>query len=389
MVERSTPALPVPIPLSVDFPVEQEQLDARAATHGAAVRRGCCGFRMRPDRPRCLPPARRDGHRGACLRSCISSESRFSPGAAATCCPSRWGRSPLWPPSRWSVGGEPSSWHGRRPSRSTANRHLWSSALFNGAMLALAAGAAGGVYTLLNGDSGEDLRPQASPVCCGPMLAADVVHCAVNGALVAIIVGLHQRVSPLVVFHGTMERSVVAYLGYGLFGMLLAVMWLPADVGSASGAAPAAAAVRGPLGLRAVRRRAAGLRPHGAHSDGGGRDERRLHPRPQRAGVDRVGAGGPRDRHARGSGGLAALRRHAARRRQAGRPDQGAAEVRWPHRGRVRRDPAAPDARPRDRPGDRLPGRGERRDHAPPRAASTVSATRWAWPGTGSRSSPG
>jgi HD-GYP domain-containing protein (c-di-GMP phosphodiesterase class II) len=41
-------------------------------------------------------------------------------------------------------------------------------------------------------------------------------------------------VSPLVVFHGTMERSVLAYLGYGLFGILLAVMWLPADVGWAS-----------------------------------------------------------------------------------------------------------------------------------------------------------
>jgi HD-GYP domain-containing protein (c-di-GMP phosphodiesterase class II) len=106
--------------------------------------------------------------------------------------------------------------------------------LFNGAMLALAAGAAGGVYALLNGDSGEELRAASFPGVLGPMLAADVVHCAVNGALVAIVVGLHQRVSPLVVFHGTMERSVVAYLGYGLFGMLLAVMWLPADVGWAS-----------------------------------------------------------------------------------------------------------------------------------------------------------
>jgi HD-GYP domain-containing protein (c-di-GMP phosphodiesterase class II) len=106
--------------------------------------------------------------------------------------------------------------------------------LFNGAMLALAAGAAGGVYALLNGDTGEELTAASFPGVLGPMFAADVVHCAVNGALVAVVVGLHQRVSPLVVFHGTMERSVVAYLGYGLFGILLAVMWLPADVGWAS-----------------------------------------------------------------------------------------------------------------------------------------------------------
>ena len=36
--------------------------------------------------------------------------------------------------------------------------------LFNGAMLALAAGAAGGVYALLNGDRGRNCGPQASPV---------------------------------------------------------------------------------------------------------------------------------------------------------------------------------------------------------------------------------
>jgi len=106
--------------------------------------------------------------------------------------------------------------------------------IFNGAMLALAAGAAGGVYALLNGDTGDELTAASFPGVLGPMLAADVVHCGVNGALVAVVVGLHQRVSPLVVFHGTMERSVVAYLGYGLFGILLAVMWLPADVGWAS-----------------------------------------------------------------------------------------------------------------------------------------------------------
>ena len=57
----------------------------------------------------------------------------------------------------------------------------------------------------------------------------------------------------------------LAYLGYGLFGLSLAVLW---DRRAMSGRRPpcscSAAAVRRPLGVRAVRRGAAGLRPHRA-----------------------------------------------------------------------------------------------------------------------------
>jgi HD-GYP domain-containing protein (c-di-GMP phosphodiesterase class II) len=102
--------------------------------------------------------------------------------------------------------------------------------LFNGAQMSLSAGAAGMVYHLLNGPIG--LKASDFPKVLIPILAADVVHCAVNGALVAVIVGLQHRVSPAVVFQGTMARSVLAYLAYGLFGVSLAVLWDGAHVGA-------------------------------------------------------------------------------------------------------------------------------------------------------------
>jgi HD-GYP domain-containing protein (c-di-GMP phosphodiesterase class II) len=104
--------------------------------------------------------------------------------------------------------------------------------LFNGAQLALAAGAAGWVYELLGG--GTSLSSSDFPKVLLPILAADVAHCAVNGALVAIIVGLQNQVSPVAVFQGTMARSVVSYLAYGLFGVSLAVLWEPVGIGPTS-----------------------------------------------------------------------------------------------------------------------------------------------------------
>src|SRR5215210_32913 len=93
--------------------------------------------------------------------------------------------------------------------------------LFNGAQLALSAGAAGAAYHAAGGDVG--LTIDSFPKVLGAILLADIVHCALNGALVAMVVGLVERVSPIRVFHGTMARSVVSYLAYGLFGLLLAV----------------------------------------------------------------------------------------------------------------------------------------------------------------------
>lgn len=104
--------------------------------------------------------------------------------------------------------------------------------LFNGSQLALSAGAAGATYVVLGGPA--ELTAGSFPQVLVPILAADLAHCAVNGALVALVVGLAERVSPLRVFQGTMSHSVVSYLAYGLFGVSLAVLWDGAQVGPAS-----------------------------------------------------------------------------------------------------------------------------------------------------------
>jgi len=101
--------------------------------------------------------------------------------------------------------------------------------LFNGGQLALSAGAAGWAYSAMGAPIG--LEANDFPEVLLPILVADVVHCAVNGVLVAFVVGFAERVSPVLVFQGTMARSVASYLAYGLFGVSLAVLWDGAGVG--------------------------------------------------------------------------------------------------------------------------------------------------------------
>ena len=101
--------------------------------------------------------------------------------------------------------------------------------LFNASQIMLSVGAAGVAYRLLGGTIG--LSTDSFPQVLFPILVADLVLCAVNGALVAVIIGLTESVSPVRVFQGSMVRSVVPYLAYGLFGVSLAVLWEPVGVG--------------------------------------------------------------------------------------------------------------------------------------------------------------
>ena len=68
-----------------------------------------------------------------------------------------------------------------------------------------------------------------------PVLVADVVHCAVNGLLLTAVVGLAERVPPRQVLLGTLMKSAPGYLGYGIFGLLMAVLWVGVDIGVLAG----------------------------------------------------------------------------------------------------------------------------------------------------------
>lgn len=93
---------------------------------------------------------------------------------------------------------------------------------FNCAQMVLAAAGAAGAFTLLGG---EAISENSFPYLLGPFLAALAVHCAVNGTLVAGVVHLSQGVPMRVIVQGTMVGSLPGYFGYGLFGLLLAVVW--------------------------------------------------------------------------------------------------------------------------------------------------------------------
>jgi hypothetical protein len=105
--------------------------------------------------------------------------------------------------------------------------------LFNTSQMVLAAGGSALAYSLLGG---REIEVGSFPGLLVPFVAALMAHCIVNGLLVASIVSIHQGVPLRIVFQGTMSGSVAGYFGYGLFGLMLAVLWAKpgADVGPAA-----------------------------------------------------------------------------------------------------------------------------------------------------------
>ena len=130
--------------------------------------------------------------------------------------------------------------------------------LFNSAQFALCAFLAGQVYVALDGPVGQ-LHASDFPRVLWPVLMADLTHCVANAVLIAAVVSLTAKVPVGQVLTGTMLKSVVSYLGYAVYGLLMAALWSVVGFGRCRAAAGAAPAVRRPLGGLAVRR-AAGRR---------------------------------------------------------------------------------------------------------------------------------
>lgn len=105
--------------------------------------------------------------------------------------------------------------------------------LFNTAQMIVAVSASALVFHLLGG---TEIQAGVFPYLLLPFVVSLLALCVVNGLLVAAIVHLHQGVPMRVVFQGTLAGSVTGYVGYGLFGLLLAVLWSGegADVGPAA-----------------------------------------------------------------------------------------------------------------------------------------------------------
>ncbi|MHB1802267.1 MAG: HD-GYP domain-containing protein [Actinomycetes bacterium] len=100
---------------------------------------------------------------------------------------------------------------------------------FNTAMFAIGAAAAGGAYVGLGGPVGGFHGFSWRDVLA--FLAADVAFLVVNGVLVARVVAYAQELPVKAVVATTLAPTAITYLGNGLFGLLLAVLWLDAGLG--------------------------------------------------------------------------------------------------------------------------------------------------------------
>ena len=105
---------------------------------------------------------------------------------------------------------------------------------YNGAQFALCAFLAALVYVGCGGPV-DHLSTSDFPRVLVPVALAAVAHGVLNGLLLTGVVWLAQGVSPREILGGTMLRSIPGYLGYGLFGLLMAVLWVGVHIGALAG----------------------------------------------------------------------------------------------------------------------------------------------------------
>jgi hypothetical protein len=111
--------------------------------------------------------------------------------------------------------------------------------LFNTGQIVLSTAGAGAVYSLVAGQwlgAGGATGRATGAADWGSVLAgvafADLTLCLVNGLLVSWIVSVTERLPVRAVWQGTFARQILPYLGYGLFGALLAILWDDVGLGA-------------------------------------------------------------------------------------------------------------------------------------------------------------
>lgn len=103
--------------------------------------------------------------------------------------------------------------------------------VFNGAQFALSAYVAGVVYNLAGGPIGIPAGEDLSWILV-PFALAVVTYWAANAFLVGCVLMLTQGVRAARGQGGGLAPSVLPYLGYGMFGLLIAALW--GDLGALS-----------------------------------------------------------------------------------------------------------------------------------------------------------
>lgn len=109
--------------------------------------------------------------------------------------------------------------------------------VFNISMMVLTTLVAGAGYVALGGRSSIGPQTHAAEILLAvaiPLMAANMMQCLANAALLAGVISLDQKVPYREVLVGTLRNGGVAYIGYGVFGLLLAVLWDGAEIGPLS-----------------------------------------------------------------------------------------------------------------------------------------------------------
>jgi HD-GYP domain-containing protein (c-di-GMP phosphodiesterase class II) len=111
----------------------------------------------------------------------------------------------------------------------------WSATMFNAAMSGFVGAASAQVYALLGGREGKStvgLPPAELATAIGwPLLAADVAACLVNAALLSGVIHLDQGIPFWIQLRRVLSGSGLAYIGYGVIGLLFVILWFPAGLG--------------------------------------------------------------------------------------------------------------------------------------------------------------
>src|SRR6478672_1090760 len=114
----------------------------------------------------------------------------------------------------------------------------WTATMFNAAMSGFVGAAGAMVYAMLGGVEGSGtvgLSTVALARDLGwPLFAADVVACLLNAALLSGVIHFDQGIPFGVQLRRVLSGSGVAFVGYGIIGLLFVILWFPAGLGAFS-----------------------------------------------------------------------------------------------------------------------------------------------------------
>jgi hypothetical protein len=102
---------------------------------------------------------------------------------------------------------------------------------YNAAQIVLASFVGGAVFVASSG--GVGLTAKDFPWVVGPVVVAECSYCIVNGILLIGVLHLVEKSPPLEVWRSALSRGTAVDIAFGLFGLLVAGLWVDIGPGTA------------------------------------------------------------------------------------------------------------------------------------------------------------